>query len=154
MSLRDRKNLPAGRFPPWQRRPSSAVMPRALKVEGRLGEDYRGELAEVAPMSCCLRLTASTSDQTSTIRPHLMRKILIPVQVAMRPEGGRSPNCPCWVPTGRVALHHVVVLHDKLIEGVTKIGKRSQKFGHHRRNTGCVHYLGIAASRPHARLAR
>ena len=45
-----------------------------------------------APVRCCLRVTASTSDQTSAIRPHSMRKMLIPVQVAMRPEGGRSPS--------------------------------------------------------------
>jgi hypothetical protein len=137
MSLRDRKNFPEG---------SSTTEACRASFEGRPEEDYRGELAELAPMSCCLRPTASTSDQTSTIRPHLMRKILIPVQVAVRPEGRKISKLSLLGSHGRVALHYVVVLHDKLIEGVTKIGG-SQKFGHHRRDTGCVHYLGIPASR-------
>jgi hypothetical protein len=33
-------------------------------------------------MSCCRRVAASTSDQISTIRPHSMRKMLMPVHVA------------------------------------------------------------------------
>lgn len=65
-------------------RRSSVAVPRSRIVRNR--PDAAGGEA----MSCCRRVTASTSDQISTIRPHSMRKMLMPVHVAMRPVGGRN----------------------------------------------------------------
>lgn len=59
---------------------------------------YGAGVAAASPVSCSRRLRASTSDQISAILPHSKRKMLIPVQVASRPEGGRSPSGPSCVP--------------------------------------------------------
>ena len=89
------------------------------------------------PVSWRPRLIASTSDQISAIRPQAMRKMLIPVQVALRPEGGRSPSWPLWVP--------VAVLHQELVELVAQVGEGAEEVGHHRGHPGHVHGVGVAA---------
>jgi hypothetical protein len=53
-----------------------------------------GVLEILQVVSCRLRPSTSTSDQTSTMRPQAKRNMLIPVQVAVRLVGGRSPKGP------------------------------------------------------------
>ena len=88
--------------------------------------------------------SAATSDQTSTIRPQAMRKMLIPVQVAVRSEAagrraGRSGSrSPCSArPRGRPA--------PGMVEPVAQVGEGAEEVGHHRGHAGHVHGVGVAA---------
>ena len=74
---------------------------RSLGAEGSLWLKIRREFyggltpgAVSGRVSCRLRPSASTSDQTSTMRPQAMRNIFMPVQVAVRLVGFKSPSGP------------------------------------------------------------
>jgi hypothetical protein len=71
--------------------------PRGRRLVLKIRREFYGGLTPGAVsgrVSCRLRPSASTSDQTSTMRPQAMRNIFMPVQVAVRLVGSNRRAVP------------------------------------------------------------
>ena len=99
----------------------------------------------MTPVSCCIRLTASTSDQISTIRPHSTRKMLSPVPMGFLSRCWQVAKMSLLRSTGHVALEHVVILSQPEIVSHVKVTKGRQEVTHHSADSGRIHLLWMTA---------